>query len=246
MEAESLQETVLAVQDVSGVPATGAGASANGGGVSWEEEWTLLRRRLLFPEGFPASPPEVASTAGGRTWLLRAAAGLFLVSLAFSAGYIWRGDLPEGTGPGEDLRAGSSSRVIAPPVRGASGGNYFDNLDDFTRDTHNFLRRTRMLLMEFTNLGQDSDPTFFSVASGSLLAEVDGYREVAARMQNRKLSELLDQIGGILRAMSSVTPENKARVVADIRATLDLTGLVATLEILHAAVEREMEGQPNV
>jgi len=103
-----------------------------------------------------------------------------------------------------------------------------------------------MILMEFTNLGDDSDPSFFRVESASLLAEVEGYREVASRMENRKLTDLLDQVSGVLQAISSVEPGNQARVVAEIKTTLDLTGLVATLEILHAAVEREMRGRSNV
>ena len=129
---------------------------------------------------------------------------------------------------------------------GASTGNYFDNLDDFDRDTHNFLRRTRMILMEFTNLGADSDPTFFRNASGDLLTEVAGYRAIADRMQNGKMSDLLASISGILSAIASVDESNQTRVIADVKATLDLTGMVAILEILDATIERALEGQPNV
>jgi hypothetical protein len=103
-----------------------------------------------------------------------------------------------------------------------------------------------MILMEFTKLGEDSDPSFFQVESTGLLTEVEGYREVASRMENQKLSELLDQVAGVLKAMATVEPENQGRVVAEVKTTLDLTGLVATLEILHAAVEREMRGRSNV
>jgi hypothetical protein len=239
-EVASLEQTRVTIQDAS-TPLAETAESTNGGGLSWEEEWTLLRRRLLFADSFPARPVPAVTAGRTRWWLLNAAAIILAAGVAFSAGYLWRG-------PSEEQMASAERSGVdaAPPVSGASTGNYFDNLDDFTRDTHNFLRRTRMILMEFTNLGEDSDPTFFRNASAVLLREVEGYRSVAARMENRKLGDLLDQIAGILKAMSTVDIANQLRVVADVKATLDLTGLVATLEILHAAVERDLRGQPNV
>ena len=65
-------------------------------------------------------------------------------------------------------------------------------------------------------------------------------------MQNRKLGDLLDQISGILTAISEVTQENQEQVIIDVHATLDLTDLVATLELLDASVERRLKGPPNV
>jgi hypothetical protein len=238
VEARSLRETLLTIRDAADDTAD-APAPVNGDGVSWEEEWTLLRRRLTFAETFPAAPLLAGRSGRARSWLLRAAAVILLVGLGFASGYRWRGSGVEPLEPQPAMEPPA-------PISGASTGNYFDNLEDFTRDTHSFLRRTRMILMEFTKLGEDSDPSFFQVESTSLLTEVEGYREVASRMENQKLSELLDQVAGVLKAMATVGPENQGRVVAEVKTTLDLTGLVATLEILHAAVEREMRGRSNV
>ena len=252
-EVDALQATIGAVEEAAPAGA-GAEPSANGHtgtAVSLEEEWALLRRRLRFPEALEATPTPVDSPAWRRAWMPAAAAVAVTAMLSFSAGYIWRsthdgvdteGLLARGvltSLPSQDGGGGAT-----PPVSGA--GNYFDHLEDFTRDTHNFLRRTRMVLMEFTNLGVDTDPSFFRIAAGSLLSEAERYQAVAARMDNRKLQDLLDQISGILSAISSVDQRNQLQVVRDVKATLDLTNLVATLELLDAAVERDLEGQPSV
>jgi hypothetical protein len=239
-EVTSLGGTLLTIQDSS----DGAADSSNpmnGAGRSWDEEWTLLRRRLLFSDVIPS--PESASNPNPRTrwWLARAAGLLLTLGIAFSAGYQWRGDAVDQPSAGT-----TGQGEIAPPITGASAGNYFDNLDDFDRDTHNFLRRTRMILMEFTNLGTDSDPTFFRKAAGDLLTEVAGYRAIADRMKNGKMSDLLASVSGILSAIASVEDSNQTQVIADVKATLDLTGLVAILEILDATIERDLVGQPNV
>jgi len=239
-EVATLGETMYALRDVADDVADPA-ASINGGGVSWNEEWTLLRRRLIFAEVFPQGGAAPAPQGKMRSWILRAAGLILAMGLTFTAGYNFRGN-----GAAESEPASASVMHPAPPVSGAAAGNYFDNLDDFTRDTHNFLRRTRMLLMEFTNLGADSDPMFFREAAKDLMGEVEAYRAVASRMKDRKLNELLDQIAGILEAIGTVSQNNQARVIADVKASLDLTGLVATLEILDAAIERDLQGQPNV
>lgn len=244
-EVDSLGGTLRIVAEASppyeGRTERGA-AAPNGDGVSWEEEWTLLRRRLLAGEAFIPEGP--AAPERRRTGLLLAwaASVAVIAALAFSAG-LWRGASLSGSGraPG---RAGEGASL--PPVAGASIGNYFDNLDDFTRDTHNFLRRTRMVLMEFSNLGADSDPTFFRESCSELLVEVTRYQEVARRVQSRKLGDLLDQIAGILTAISSVDQGNQKQVIADVKMTLNMTGLIATLDLLDTAKEREIKRHTNV
>lgn len=237
-EVATLSETMLRLHD-SVEEVVDPAASLNGGGVSWNDEWTMLRRRLVFSEVFPQEIPAPAVPGRARWWLLRAALLLLAMGITFTAGYHFR--------RGVETESGSSRGAHpAPPISGASTGNYFDNLDDFSRDTHNFFRRTRMLLMEFTNLGADSDPLFFRGTATEMMGEVEAYRAVAARMNDKKLNELLDQIAGLLQAIASVSQSNQARVIADVKASLDLTGLVATLEILDAAIERDLQGQPNV
>ncbi|HXI04443.1 MAG TPA: hypothetical protein VNI57_14820, partial [Candidatus Saccharimonadales bacterium] len=132
-----------------------------------------------------------------------------------------------------------------PPVSGAASGNYFDHLDDFLRDTHNCVRRARMIFMEFTNLGADSDPTFFRKSAGELLSEVKEYQAVAAKMHNGKLQELLDEIAGVLDSISHVDKSNQMQIVTDVKATLDLTGLAAKLELLDSGTDRSLGGPPN-
>ena len=239
-EVARLSETLLMLQD-SSEEAAGSSNPVNGKGRSWDEEWTLLRRRLLFSDVLPSPESAAIPAPKARWWLARAAGLLLTLGVAFSAGYQWRGE-----GVDRPTSDPSVQGEAAPPIAGASAGNYFDNLDDFDRDTHNFLRRTRMILMEFTNLGVDSDPTFFRKAAGDLLTEVAGYRAVADRMQSGRMSDLLASISGILSAIASVEESNQTQVIADVRATLDLTGLVAILEILDATIERALEGQPNV
>lgn len=252
----------------------GSGSEAAAASALLEEEWTHLRRRLRLQETLgPVSdgPAFLAEVLGGstdedpelrgqpaaftgwgrRAWMPAAAAVAVTAVLSFSAGYLLKTARTDSS-PAEEPRETISSPVgeprtaaIVPPLTGAGTGNYFDNLEDFTRDTHNFLRRTRMLLMEFTNLGADSNPTFFRAAAGDLLEEARQYQAVAARMNNRKLDDLLTQITGILAAISRVDRSNQVRVVADVKDTMTLTDLLATLEILDAAVERNLEGQPN-
>jgi hypothetical protein len=237
-EVASLTQTLRVMGDAG--PATASRAASEGDAPSWEQEWTQLRQRLLSShpvEEEPRAPLEARNAT--RSMFLRAAAVLLTAGLAFSAGYLWRGDGAVSTASREpaDPRG-------APPVAGAD--NYFDNLDDFTRDTHNFFRRTRMLLMEFSNLGADSDPTFFRESCTELLEEVGRYQEVAKRMQSRKLGDLLDEISGILTQISGINHENQRRVISEVRATLHLTGLVATLELLDAGTERALRGESHV
>jgi hypothetical protein len=254
-EVDSLDDTLRIVAESSSpLPYRVAGSlsspqahevmPANGDGVSWEEEWALLRRRLLAGEAF--SPEEIPAAEPRRAgvWIAWAASVAVIGALAFSAG-LWRGvslsaavrsQVPGLTGEGVSL----------PPVAGASIGNYFDNLDDFTRDTHNFFRRTRMVLMEFSNLGSDSDPTFFRESCSELLTEVTRYQEVARRVQSRKLGDLLDQIAGILTAISRVDQANQKQVIADVKLTLNMTGLIGTLDLLDTTSDRGLKRHSNV
>lgn len=239
-EVASLTDTLRVMGDAGAAPATRA--ASEGEAPSWEQEWTLLRRRLLSSHPAEAEPREpLEARSATRSMFLRAAAVLLTAGLAFSAGYLWRGDGPV-SAPSKD----SADTHGTAPVAGAGADNYFDNLDDFTRDTHNFFRRTRMLLMEFSNLGADSDPTFFRESCTELLEEVGRYQEVAKRMQSRKLGDLLDEISGILTQISGINHENQRRVISEVRATLHLTGLVATLELLDAGTERALRGESHV
>lgn len=249
-EVSSLRELVRVIDAVA--PATaGAEASVNGGNgssVSLEEEWALLRRRLRFPEALSRSPELPAPASRMRYWMPAAAAVFLTALLSFFAGWLWRGSTPTVSTARSTLAPGAAEQgdEAPPPVSGASVGNYFDHLEDFTRDTHNCLRRTRMILKEFTKLGEDSDPAFFRRAAGDLLTEVDQYRSIASRMKNRKLAELLDQISGVLGTIATLNPENQGRVIAEVRTTLDLTALLPALELLDAAIERSLESTPNV
>jgi hypothetical protein len=236
LEVDSLARTLRMVSEASTGPA--AASFTNGDGISWEAEWTLLRRRLLTAETLASETIPFPPRSGARAWLARAAAVVLTAGLAFAAGYASRGR--QAPGPA------APAATAAPPLAGASAGNYFDSLEDFSRDTHNFLRRTRMLLIEFANLGPDSDPEFFRAPSAGLLAEAAEYRRVADRMEARKLRDLLDEISGILTAISKMEPSSQAQVVGDVKATLDLTGLIATLEILDANIERDLRGRPHV
>ncbi len=248
-EAALLRGMVELIEEASPASA-GAEASANGGSgssVSLEEEWALLRRRLRFPEALSQETEPSPHLAWARTWLPAAAAVAVTALLSFAAGWLWRGEAPGAeVASANESQADIAERPALPPVTGASVGNYFDHLEDFTRDTHNCLRRTRMILMEFTKLGADSDPTFFRQAAGDLRAEVERYRQVALRLESRKLGDLLDQISGILKAISTINPENQVQVIADVRMTLELTAILSALEILDAHVERTLEGPPNV
>ena len=237
-EVESLRRTLEIIGEGTRSEAMGA---LDGDSLSWESEWTLLRRRLLSGESFGAEIIPFAARATARTWVLRAAAIVLTAGLAFTAGYMWRG--------GRALVSGAprtEQPYVAAPISGATADNYFDALEDFSRDTHNFLRRSRMLLMEFANLSEDSDPTFFRQSSTDLLAELGRYRQVAQRMPSRKLVDLLDQIGGVLKVISQVDTSNERNLIREVRATLDLTGLVAALEILEANIERDLRGQSHV
>jgi hypothetical protein len=250
-EVSSLGETLRLVADSSALgPGRTEGLAADPlrsfmrDESSWEEEWIHLRRRLLAGEAFV---PEEAPAPGRRPtglWLAWAASVTLIASVAFSAG-LWRGASMTTDGRAPATERGSDGRAN-PPVSGASVGNYFDNLDDFTRDTHNFLRRTRMVLMEFSNLGADTDPTFFRESGSELLAEVTRYQDVAKRVQSRKLGELLDQIAGILSEISRVDQANQKQVISDVKMTLNMTGLIATLDLLDSAGGREVKRHSNV
>src|SRR5262245_27804228 len=173
-EIESLRRTLEMVSEASLLP-HGTATATNGNGLSWEAEWTLLRRRLLAAEDFEADVVPFSPRSRALPWLARAAAVILMAGLAFAAGYVFRGDGASPASIAQDRASGPA------PVAGVVSGNYFDSLDDFSRDTHNFLRRSRMLLMEFANLGADSDPSFFRHASPLMLSEVGRYREVARR-----------------------------------------------------------------
>jgi len=248
-EVASLGETLRIVAEASapGGAALSASPSVPAESISWEDEWTILRRRLLAAESFEpdtmAYEPAAARPAKRHAllWLGWAASVAVIGALAFSAG-LWRG--VSITAAGTALRPGTG--LALPPVSGASIGNYFDNLDDFTKDTHNFLRRTRMVLMEFSNLGADSNPTFYRESCTELLAEVTRYQEVAKRMHDPKLSELLDQISSVLRTISHIDQSNQEGVIAEVKKTLGSTGLMATLDLLDAANEREAKRLSNV
>lgn len=246
-EVDALRATILSLEEIA---VSGASEIGDGSGppLSMEEEWSAIKGRLKFAAIDDSGEDELPSLdppapAARRTWMPAAAAAVAIVAfLSFSAGYLWRSR----SAVVEPAPASPTAQLLSPPVSGAATGNYFDHIDDFRRDTHNFLRRTRMLLMEFTNLGDDSDASFFRVSAGDLRDEADRYRPIAIRMNNRKLAELLDQISGILTAISAVTPQTQRGVVADVTTTMELTDLLAKLELLDSAVERTLEGQPNV
>ncbi|MBI3449823.1 MAG: zf-HC2 domain-containing protein [Acidobacteria bacterium] len=251
-EVDSLRETLFLVAESSPPAGAHAGWSAADGamrgsaldGSTWEDEWTQLRRRLLASGAFEADDAPAPGRHRARFWLAWAASVAIVASLAFSVG-LWRGvEISAGrVSPG-----GDASREAAglTSISGASVGNYFDNLDDFSRDTHNFLRRTRMVLMEFSNLGADTDPTFFRQSSRDLLDEVTRYQEVARRVQSRKLADLLDQIATVLTTISRVDQANQKQVIADVRMTLNLTGLIGTLDLLDTTNGRDSKGHSNV
>lgn len=243
-EVESLRRTLEMVSEASLLPQE-APSSTNGAGLTWEAEWTLLRRRLLSSEDYAANVVPFPARRRALPWLARAAAVILTAGLAFGAGYLFRGG-GASIGGGAAISPDREGPGGATPVAGVVSGNYFDSLDDFSRDTHNFLRRSRMLLMEFANLGADSDPSFFRQASPMYLAEVGRYREVARRMQAHKLVDLLDQIEGVLKAISEVTPSNASQVIREVKATLDITGLITAMEILDANIERDLRGQSHV
>jgi hypothetical protein len=61
---------------------------------------------------------------------------------------------------------------------------------------------------------------------------------VAKRVQSRKLGDILDQIAGILTAISRVDQANQKQVIADVKLTLNMTGLIGTLDLLDTTGDR--------
>jgi len=220
LELASLRET-LATVDSAGL-AEMATFDAPG-------EWHEIRERLAKPalRLLPAPTPVLSLLA-------KAAAILVLAGVSFVVGRNWE-DLALGLGLVPSPEAASSAvgeGQVSPPATRAEG------MALFTERTHGYLNRSRMVLLEFANAQEAPDSVFLRQASRTLLEENSYARLVAGEIEDQRLEELLDDLGRILREISTLTQPGDTRAVDRIRTYLNNSGLLDQLEILSTPVGR--------
>jgi hypothetical protein len=199
----------------------------------WDFEWLALRARLEAARGARPWP----STAS----LLKAAAVILLAGASFAAGRQWNslGSArdpfgPAGAGPnGGTNGAGSLSVPEDPAAR----------LQLFSEQTHGYLNRSRIVLLEVANGREDGDADSLRKASLTLLRETTAARRIAGQMADPRIEELLAQVEGLLKEISRLSGTADPTTVNRIRSELNSSGVLTQLELLstgpaHLAQER--------
>jgi len=227
-ELESFRETLSAV-DASGL-LDAATHDAPG-------SWTALESRLELLADRPRRRLPVATR-----FLLRAAAIVLVAALAFIAGRRWdtleprlAGLFPGGLRPVE---------ALAPPDRGRMEDQ--SALQVFSRRTNDYLDRSKLVLLEFANTEEALDSPALRQASRNLAQESKAAQRVAGEGADRRLEELVTELGHILLEISRLSGPRDTATINRIRADLDASGLLDRLEIMSAGAPHIAQGRRRV
>jgi len=161
----------------------------------WEAEWRALERSLGSARSGPSWSGFLSSP------LLKAAVVLLVAGVSFTAGRQWDSGL-------SPLLLSRLSNGIGVP--GPAADSLIVPQDSVTRmrlfseQTHGYLDRSRMVLLEFANGREAATSSALREASSNLLRETKAARRVAGQMADPRIEGLLAQVEGILGQISQL------------------------------------------
>lgn len=178
----------------------------------WERTWSGILERIALP-----AHPEAAPLPR-RTFFWRRAAAAAALCGAFVLGRHW-----------ESL---SGEALSLAGLRTPSGG-YFSGLDSFQAASHDYLQRSRLLLIELQQTGSGEaahdDPWLVDHSRG-LLGEVPHHLTAARRIHNPHLEDLLGELEAVLRQVLERSASDRTHVPPGLEAQMSL--LLFKLEML--------------
>ena len=229
-ESASFRETLTAVSAARLSEAASRAVPAD-----WTDQWESIRARIESEpapgarRGFMASP------------MLKAAAVILVSGVSFVAGHQWN-----------SLLSSSLMKVTpwssAPPGPAMLDGvaipeDAAARLQLFSKHTHGYLNRTRLVLLEFANAHEAGGSRSLREASNNLLRETKSARKIAGQLSDARIEELLAQVEGILSEISRLSDPGDSTTVKRIKTEVHDSGVLDQLELLsfvptHLAQER--------
>ncbi len=199
--------------------------------------WAALERRIRLSEGNARRglPPAAR-------FLLRAAAIVAVAALAFIAGRRWDTLEPQLAG----VLPGALRPVEALPPPHVGRMESQSALQVFSRRTNDYLDRSKLVLLEFANTEEALDSPALRQASRNLAQESRVARRVAGEVADRRLEDLVTELGRILLEISRLSGPKDMATINRIRADLDASGLLDRLEIMSAGAPHVPQGRRRV
>ena len=196
-------------------------------------DWPSLRAMILST-GVPSHRPSVSP-------LLKAAAIVVLAGATFVLGRNWDSIAPDSLRDAFNL-ASASTAMVSPEGRTPQGSPEEHNtgwrLRVFSEETNGYLDRTRLVLLEVANTGGTPMPGPIREASRNLLRENPHARQVAGRIEDPRIEELVGQLEGILREIAQLSDTGDSTTIDRIRAYVNNSGVLLQLEIFSSASDR--------
>ncbi|MFQ5700685.1 MAG: zf-HC2 domain-containing protein [Acidobacteriota bacterium] len=165
----------------------------------------------------------------------RAAAVLLLAGVSFLAGRHWEQLvttytlLTEGTPQRPDTVPGELHDAPGDLLDG-------NGLLAFSKQTNGYFDRSRLVLLEFANANAATSSPALRAASQILLGETDRVRQLAHRLNDKRIERLVSALEQILRQIAALSGQGDATAIAHIKRQID--DILDQLEILRAAPQR--------
>jgi hypothetical protein len=198
-------------------------------------DWDALRARLRLSDR--GRLREVMVPA------LKAAAIVLLAGAAFALGRAWD-ELSLGPIGGYGA-TGPSSLAVVPQLTPPAEQGTASHLQEFSQETNGYLDRTRLVLLEFANADAASDSGVLREASLVLLAESRRARNVADRIADPRIDEIMVRLEGILRDITRLSEAGDAASMDRIKARMRDSGVLDQLEIMSVASDRIAAAGPR-
>lgn len=224
-EVSSLRATL----DLIGQAEIGIGTATEPDG-----EWPRLRERIA------ASGPVRAISPTARV-LLKAAGITVLVGASFVSGRLWQSPSGPGT-PGQSPASEGNNRdwtTAQDSLPALSAEAKSALLQKFSRETHGYLKRSRMVLLAFSNAAPEDASSGLTQASAALLREASRARRLAGECRDPRLQELMVQLEQVLNEIARVSTGDDSASAARVRASADLASVLDQLEILAGQTGRK-------
>jgi len=221
-ELASFRETLGAVSDARLPERVAAAMPAD-----WPAVWASLRDRILS---------EAAAPVAGRgiSPLLKAAAVLLVAGASFAVGRQW--DTLTSLGGPVPVQP-MTGRTVAPDAS-QTPEDAAARLQLFSEQTHGYLNRSRLVLMEFANARETGDSRLVREASNNLLRETKAARRVAGQISDPRIEDLLAQVETLLGEIARLSDSGDATTVNRIKNEVHESGVLDQLELLSFPAPR--------
>ncbi|HET6372894.1 MAG TPA: hypothetical protein VFG76_06285 [Candidatus Polarisedimenticolia bacterium] len=202
--------------------------------------WSTLRAELSSSRA-QAPSPALGDRSGPR--FLKAAAVLLIAGAAFVLGRSWDALTPTGL---------QQSSVGVPPPSLREGGPDSGRPEDagwrlktFSQETNGYLDRSRLVLLELSNSEAAEDSEALRTASRGLLRENPHARQVADKIDDPRIEELVKRLQGVLEEIARLSVPADGRSIDRIRSYVNDSGVLMQLEIMSATSDRWVEPRPR-